>query len=129
MNRLVVGIHTCLLEGFAQRRMCVACSGQILGAGSVLNRNDSLGNHLSGVGPDDMCAEDSIRLGIGQDLDKAIGRAIRSSSAVGGERKRSSRVLYTSLLEFFLGFANGSDLGICVNNAWKASVGKWLADL
>lgn len=70
MDRLVIGGHRGLLEALAERRLMkicvrvmnmtekfgktyvrVACPCDVLSAGTVLNRKDTLSNHLTSVRP------------------------------------------------------------------------------
>jgi len=82
VDGFVVGIHACLLESFTECWMCVTCSCQIFRACSILNGDDSLRNHFTSIGSQDMSAKDSIGVFLGQDLDKTFRTTIGSCSGI-----------------------------------------------
>mmetsp|Transcript_25000 Transcript_25000/g.54508 ORF Transcript_25000/g.54508 Transcript_25000/m.54508 type:complete len:257 (-) Transcript_25000:1017-1787(-) len=114
---LIVRVHRSLLERLGQSGMSVAGAGNILGAGTVLDGDDCLGNHLPGVRADDVSAEDPVGFLIGQDLNKSLRTAVGPGAGVGGEGEGTNAVRDACLLELFLGLADGGNLGIGVDNA------------
>jgi hypothetical protein len=101
MDRLVVSVHACLLEGLTQSGMGMASSGQIFGTSSVFNGNDRLSNHFTSIGSNDVSSQNLVRLGIGQDLDETIRRTVSSCSTVGGKGKDTLVEVDTGFLQLF----------------------------
>ena len=57
----------------------VGCAWQVRAMSSAeraeLHRHRRLGDHVAGVGADDVHAEHAVGLGVGQDFHEAVGRA------------------------------------------------------
>ena len=93
VNGFSVGGHACFLERFRKGWMGVAGSGQVFRAGSILDTDDSLWNHFSGIWSNDMSAKNFVGLLIGQDLDHTISVWDGFGSGVCQEREDSLGIL------------------------------------
>ena len=82
--------------------MGVAGAGDVLGGGAVLEGEGGLGDHLAGVGADDVAAQQPVRLGVGQHLDHALRVEVGLGSRVGAEGERPGLVRDVGLLELLL---------------------------
>ena len=94
----------------------------VLRARAIFHCQHSLGNHLAGVGPDNVDAQDTVRLGIGQELDHAVGIKIGLGARIGGKGKRADFVLDTLLLEFLLVLSHPGNLGVAISDTWNAAI-------
>lgn len=92
------------------------CPGDILGRGTVLESKSTLGNHLTGVGTDDVDTEDAISLGIGEELDHTVRIGVGLCAGVGGEGEGADLVLDAGLLELSLVLTDPGDLGVGVHD-------------
>jgi hypothetical protein len=54
VDGFVVRVHSCLLEGFTQSWMSVTGPRQIFGTRTVFNGNHGFGDHLTGIGTNDV---------------------------------------------------------------------------
>ena len=70
-----------------KRRMGVAGAGDVFRGGAELHRHGGFGDHVAGIGADDMHAEHAVGLGVGEDFHEAVGLLVGLGAAVGGERK------------------------------------------
>ena len=102
MDSLAVGSHGCLLKRLGEGRVSVAGSGNVLRRRLVLNRKDRRGDHLTGVGANDVHTENLVRLLLDQELDGSLRVGVRLGSRVGEEGELASLVLDTLLLEVLL---------------------------
>ena len=100
----------------------MANPGDVLTGGSVLHGQGGLIDHLPRAGPDDVGAQQPVGLLVPQDLDHAVSVVVTLSSAVGGEREFSDRILDTLRLEILLVFPDPGNLGVCVDDAGDAVV-------
>jgi hypothetical protein len=110
MDRLVVRIHARLLECFGKCGVSVTCASNVFRTGSVFDGNNSFRNHFSSVRSDDVSSKNLVALGVGKNLDKAVGRTICSGSTVGRKWETSFLELHARFLKFLLSLANGCDL-------------------
>lgn len=87
MDGLLRRRHRCLPERLAERRMRVARPRHVLRRSRVLDRQNGFGDHLPGVGTDDVDAQDLVGLFFGEELDKAICIEIGFRTRIRKERK------------------------------------------
>ena len=88
----------------------VAGARDVLGRAAELHRDRRLGDHVAGVGADDVHAEHAVGLGVGEDLHEAVGGEVDLGAAVGGERKLADVVGDAGRLQLLLGLADRGDL-------------------
>lgn len=116
VDGLAVGGHGSLLEGLGEGWVSMRGAGNILGAGTVLESEDTLCNHLTGVGADNVDTEDTVSLGISEELDHAVRVEVGLCARVGAEGERADLVLDALLLELLLVLANPCNLGVSVHD-------------
>ena len=63
-----------------------------------------------------MDAEDAVGLGVGEDLDEAVGVGVAAGAGIGGERKLADPVVDAVVLELLLGRAHRRHLGPSVDH-------------
>mmetsp|Transcript_15963 Transcript_15963/g.27972 ORF Transcript_15963/g.27972 Transcript_15963/m.27972 type:complete len:287 (-) Transcript_15963:769-1629(-) len=104
----------------------MASSGQILCRCAILNRKYSLCNQLTRILTDHMHTENSVRLGIAEDLDQALGglacRINSLGSRIRQERKYALLVLHTLSLQSFFRFAHIGHFRLGVYHTWNGIV-------
>ena len=100
----------------------MASAGNVFGACTILNGKDSLGDHLTSVGADDVHAEDLVSLLLGEELDEAVGVEVGLGTRVGDEAELADVVLDTSGLEVLLSLTNPGDLRVSVDNRGNGGV-------
>ena len=71
----------------------------ILAARPVLHSYDGLGDHLAGVGAEDVSAEDAVGRLVSEDFDETLGGTVRAGAGVRGEGEVSDDVVDSGLLE------------------------------
>lgn len=116
VDGLGVGGHGGLLESLSQRRVGVAGTGNVLGGRAVLKGQGGLGNHLTGVGSDDVAAQQPVGLGIGKHLDHAVRVEVGLGTRVGAEGEGADLVGDVLVLEFLLVLADPGNLGVGVHD-------------
>ena len=84
---------------------------RVFGRAAELHQHRRLGDHLAGVGADDMDAEHPIGVCVGEDLDEAVRRAVDLGAAVGGERELADLVGDPGGLQLLLGLADVATSG------------------
>ena len=94
----------------------MTCAGNILSAGTVLNSKDTLRDHLTSVGADDMDTKYPVSLLLGDDLDGTLRVQVGLGTGVGSEGELSDLVLNTSGLELLLSLADPCDFRMSVDN-------------
>src|SRR5690606_39400721 len=67
-------------------------------------------NQRPGVGPDDMAAQQTVGLRVGEDFDKALGFADGAAAAVGHEGEFARLIGDARRLQLFFRFADIGDL-------------------
>jgi hypothetical protein len=117
-----VGGHGSLLEGLGKSGVSVRGSGNILGRSTVLECQNTLGNHLTGVGADNVDTENAVGLGISEELDHTVRVGVGLCSRVGREGEGTDLVLDTGLLELGLVLADPGNLGVCVHDRGDGAV-------
>lgn len=122
MDGLGVGSHGSLLESLSQGRVSVARSRNVLGGSAVLQSQGTLGNHLTGVGADDVDTKETIGLGVGNHLDHAVSVEVGLGSRVGAEGEGADSVGDLLVLEVLLGLADPGDLGESVHDGGDDTV-------
>lgn len=122
MDGLGVGSHGSLLEGLSQGRVSVAGASNVLARSTVLDSQGGLGDHLTGVGADDVDTEDAVGLSIGDELDLTLSLEVGLGTGVGAEGEGTDTVLDAGSLDFLLVLANPGDLGVSVHDAGDAAV-------
>ena len=100
----------------------MTCAGNILSAGTILNSKDTLRDHLTSVGADDMDTKYPVSLLLGDDLDGTLRVQVGLGTGVSSEGELSDLVLNTSGLEFLLSLTDPSDLGVSVNDGGDSVV-------
>ena len=106
MNGALVHRHGGFLDRLRQGRMRMAGAGDVFGRGAEFHGDRGLGDHVAGIGADDVDAEHAVGLGVGDDLDEAVGGQVDLGAAVGGEGKLADVVGDAGRLQLLLGFAD-----------------------
>jgi hypothetical protein len=122
VDGLAVGGHGSLLESLSKSGVSVRGTSNVLGRGTVLESEGALGDHLTSVRADDVHTEDTVGLGVSQELDQAVGVGVGLGARVGAEGEGADLVLDAGLLELGLVLANPSDLGVGVHDAGDCAV-------
>jgi hypothetical protein len=122
VDGLAVGGHGGLLESLSKSGVSVRGTSNVLSRGAVLESKGALGDHLTGVGADDVHTEDTVGLGVSEELDQAVGVGVGLGARVGAEGEGADLVLDAGLLELGLVLANPSDLGVGVHDAGDGAV-------
>lgn len=122
VDGLGVGGHGSLLESLGESRVSVACTGNVLTGGAVLDGQSGLGDHLTGTGADDVDTKDTVSLGIGDELDETLSVEVGLGTGVGAEGERTDVVLDAGGLDLSLVLANPSDLGVGVHDGGNGGV-------
>ena len=122
MDGLAVGGHGSLLESLGESGVSVRGASNVLGRRTVLESESALGDHLTGVGADNVHTEDTVSLGIGEELDKSVGVGVGLGARVGAEGEGADLVLDASLLELGLVLADPGDFGVGVHDAGDGAV-------
>lgn len=99
---LGVSGHGSLLESLSQRGVGVAGSGNVFAGGTVLESQSGLGNHLTSARSDDVGAEQTISLGIGENLDETLRVKVGLGSGVGAEGESADLIGDVLALEVLL---------------------------
>src|SRR6266568_2698259 len=84
--------------------------GDVSGAPAVGHYRHRLGDHVRRPRPDNVDAKHPAGLGVGQDLDEAVGLVHALGPAVGNETELPGRVRNPLALKLFLALADGSRL-------------------
>lgn len=122
MDGLAVSGHGSLLEGLGERGVSVASASNVLGGSTVLESKGALGDHLTGVGADNVHTEDTVGLSVGEELDETVGVGVGLGAGVGAEGEGAGLVLDAGLLELGLVLADPGDLGVGVHDAGDGAV-------
>jgi hypothetical protein len=122
VDGLAVGGHGSLLESLGESGVSVRGTSNVLGRGAVLEGEGALGDHLAGVGADDVHTEDTVGLGVSEELDQAVGVGVGLGARVGAEGEGADLVLDAGLLELGLVLADPGDLGVGVHDAGDGAV-------
>lgn len=122
MDGLRVSGHGSLLEGLGQGRVGVTCAGNILARSTVFHSKSSLSNHLASIGSNDVGAQDTVSLGVGQNLDHAVGVGVGLGTGVGAEGEGADAVRDVLVLEFLLVLANPGNLRVGVHDRGNNTV-------
>lgn len=122
MDGFRVRSHGGLLEGLGQRRVSVARPGNVLGRSAVLDGECGLGDHLAGVGADDVNTKDAVGFGVGNEFDDTLGVEVGLGTGVGAEGEGTDAVVDTGGLNFGLVLANPRDFGVSVHDAGDGAV-------
>lgn len=117
-----MGGHGSLLEGLGESGVSVRGSGNILRRSTVLECQNTLGDHLSGVGADNVDTENTVGLGVSEELDHTVRVGVGLCSRVGREGEGTDLVLDTGLLELGLVLADPGNLGVCVHDGRNGAV-------
>lgn len=116
MYSLSTRSHGSFFESLSKGRMSVTRPRHVFGTGTIFQCKSSLGNHLAGIGSDDVDTQDAIRLRIGQKLHQTIGIHVRFRSRVGGERERSNLVVDLGFFQFGFILSDPCDFGVRVHD-------------
>lgn len=100
----------------------MTCARDVLARCAVLDGQRSLGDHLAGVGSDDVHAEDTVSLRIRDELNQAFRVQVRLGARVGAEREGAHIVLDTSRLDLGLVLADPGDLRVGVHDTRDRAV-------
>jgi hypothetical protein len=122
VDSLAVSGHGSLLEGLGKSGVSVASASDVLGGSTVLESEGTLGDHLTGVGADNVHTEDTVGLGVSEELDETVGVGVGLGAGVGAEGERPGLVLDAGLLELGLVLADPGDLGVSVHDAGDGAV-------
>eukprot|EP00760_Papus_ankaliazontas_P007791 PhM_4_TR13531/c0_g1_i1/m.76495 len=117
MDWLVIARHARLLHGLHESGVGVARAANVLGAGTVLEGEDGLVDHLTRAAVHNVDAEDAVSLLVGEHLHEPVGLVVGLGAAVRDEGELAHLVLRAGGLELLLGLANPRDLGVRVNDA------------
>src|SRR6185437_9464526 len=122
MNRALGDRHGGFLDRLGQRRMRVAGAGDVLGGSAEFHGDDGFGDHVAGVGADEVHAEHAVGLGVGEDFHEAFGGLVHLGTAVGGHRKLADVVGDAGGFQFLFRFYDGGDFRIGVDHVWNGVV-------
>lgn len=122
MDGLGVGGHGSLLESLGEGRVGMACAGNVLAGGTVLDGEGSLGNHLTSTGSDDVDTQDAVSLGVSDELNNTLSVEVGLRAGVGAEGERTDVVLDAGGLDLGLVLANPGDLGVGVHDGGNGGV-------
>mmetsp|Transcript_1477 Transcript_1477/g.2686 ORF Transcript_1477/g.2686 Transcript_1477/m.2686 type:complete len:289 (-) Transcript_1477:760-1626(-) len=117
VNWLIIGIHTSLLKGLTECRMCMTSTSNIFRTGPIFNSQNTLSNHLSGIRSHNVHSQNLICFLIRQYFDKSIRACIGTCTGIGLERKRTLGIVNPSFFQFLLRFSNGCYLWIGINDS------------
>lgn len=102
--------------------MSVARSSDILGRGAVLEGEDSLGDHLTGVSANDPSTEYLVCLLAGENLYETLNIIVATRSTV-SIKWEGTLIIFDALLnELLLAEADVSDLGVRIDNTGDSIV-------
>ena len=122
MDGLAVGGHGSLLESLGESGVSVRGASNVLGRRTVLESESALGDHLTGVRADDVHTEDTVGLGVSEELDETVGVGVGLGAGVRAEGEGADLVLDAGLLELGLVLADPGDLGVGVHDAGDGAV-------
>lgn len=100
----------------------MARPGNVLGRSAVLDGEGGLGDHLAGVGADDVNTKDAVGFGVGNEFDDTLGVEVGLGTGVGAEGEGTDAVVNTGGLDFGLVLANPRDFGVSVHDAGDGAV-------
>ena len=100
----------------------MASSRHVLGARAVLERQRTLGDHLTSVGADNVDAENTVRLLVCEELDHAVRVQVGLGPRVGGEGESADLVLDTLFLELLLVLPDPGHFGMRVHDRGDGGV-------
>lgn len=122
MDGFRVGGHGSLLKGLSQGRVSMTRPGNVLTRSAVLDGQSGFGDHLAGIGADDVHTQDAVGLCIGNELDETLGLQVGLSAGVGTEGEGSDTVVNTGFLDFGFVLANPRDFGVGVHDTGDGAV-------
>lgn len=122
MDGLAVSGHGGLLEGLGERGVSVRSAANVLGGSAVLKGKGALGDHLTGVGANNVHTENTVGLSVGEELDETVGVEVGLGARVGAEGEAADLVLDAGLLELGLVLADPRDLRVGVHDAGDGAV-------
>lgn len=122
MDGLVVSGHGGLLESLGESGVGVAGSSNVLARSTVLKGKNTLGDHLTGVGANDVDTENSVSLLVSNELDGTLGVEVGLGSRVGGKGELADVVLDAGLLDLLLSLSNPSNLRVGVHDRGDGGV-------
>lgn len=102
--------------------MSMACTSNILSASTVLNRKNTLSNHLTSIGADDMNTKYTVGLLLSDNLDGTLSVQVGLGTRIGSEGELADLVLDAGGLELLLGLANPGDFGVGVDDRGNGMV-------
>merc|ERR1712107_39382 len=114
--------HGGLLEGLGKSGVSVRSTGDILGRSAVLERQNTLGNHLTGVGSHNVDAQDTVGLCVGQELDHTFRVQVCLCARVCRKGEGADLVLDAGLLELGFVLADPGDFGVCVHDGGNGTI-------
>ena len=94
----------------------VRCPCNVLRARAILNGKDTLPDHLTRVGANDVHTQNAVGLGLSDELHDTLGVEVRLRARVSRERELADLVLDARGLELLLGLADPRDLGVRVHD-------------
>ena len=104
-------------DGFAQRRVRVGASGDVLGAAVVLHDRHALGDQFRRPRAEDVDAQHAVGLRVGQHLHPAVGFVHRFRPRDGRELELADAVLDSLLLQLLLRLPHARDFRPDVDDA------------
>src|SRR5687768_159010 len=116
VNRMTVYGERRLFDCLGQGGMAEYHHSQILGAGAELHGNRHLLYQIRRAGADNVATQNAIRLGMGKYFDKTILFVGSQGTGNGDKRKDAYVIALPICLKLLLGFTNGGDFRVCVNN-------------
>src|SRR5262249_57358441 len=102
--------------------MRVTRAGDVLGGGAELHGDHRFGNHVAGIGADQMHAKNAVGFRVREDLHKSVGGQIDLGAAVGGEGKLADIVGDAGGLQFLFAFADRGNFRIGVDDVGNGVV-------
>src|SRR5262245_45820235 len=116
MNGAFAHRHGGFLDGFRQGRMRVAGARDVFRGGANLHGDGGLGNHVAGIGAENVHAEHAVGLGVGEDLDEPVGGAVDLGAAIGGKRELADIVGNAGFLQLLLAASDRGQLRVRVDD-------------
>lgn len=100
----------------------MAGAANILSAGTVLDGQHTLSNHLTSVRANNVDSENTVGLLVSDELDHTLSVEVGLGAGVGSEGEGSDAVLATGSLDLLLGLANPGSLRVSVHDGRNGAV-------
>lgn len=122
MDGFRVGSHGGFLEGLSQSRVSMTRPGNVLTRSAIFDSQSGFGDHLAGIGADDVHTQDAVGFRIGNELDETLGLKVGLGAGVGAEGEGSNAVLDSGFLDFGFVLANPRNFGVGVHDTGDGAI-------